>query len=304
MPRFAPRRLQLEVARRALPGGRWQRTVTATVMPPKGVKRAEACEGGRVATVVRRGGATILDREAELDERCRVVVMRLTTRRPTPATCVTRRPCASADPPSWPPPARPGGSADAVLDHHDRPRRGARARHRGAARDRRPGARACRRRPGRLHRRGRLRPGDPDLSERRRQAAGRRPHGEHGARPHPGDRRVLRGRHGRHREQPAGEGDQEALRHVGARRAARVLRGQHAGQHRQPRHRPRRRAVLGRRARRIGVGGRGPRGGAIASRAGVDHLNAARRGARGRRGDRPHALRARGAHGLLERPAR
>ena len=58
-----------------------RRTVTATVLPPAGVSRAAACADGRLATVVKRGKATLIDRETELDDRCRAVVTRVTARR-------------------------------------------------------------------------------------------------------------------------------------------------------------------------------------------------------------------------------
>jgi hypothetical protein len=45
------------------------------------VSRAAACADGRLATVVKRGPATLIDRETELDNRCRAVVTRVTARR-------------------------------------------------------------------------------------------------------------------------------------------------------------------------------------------------------------------------------
>ena len=57
-----------------------RRTVTATVLPPAGVSRA-ACADGRLATVVKRGKTTLIDRETELDDRCRAVVTRVTAPR-------------------------------------------------------------------------------------------------------------------------------------------------------------------------------------------------------------------------------
>ncbi len=81
VPRFTPRALRIEVERQNLSRNRVRRTVTATVVPPAGVARATACAGGRVATVVTRGRRTILDREVQLDRRCRATVLRLTTRR-------------------------------------------------------------------------------------------------------------------------------------------------------------------------------------------------------------------------------
>ena len=81
VPRFEPRGLRLDVATKRLKGGKLRRTVTATVLPPTGVSRAAACEDGRLATVVKRGKATLIDRETELDARCRAVVTRVTAPR-------------------------------------------------------------------------------------------------------------------------------------------------------------------------------------------------------------------------------
>ena len=81
VPRFRPKELKLKVSRKKLSGGRVRRTVTATVIPPKGIKRASACGDGRVNTIVKRGSTILVDRETELDERCRAKVLRLTTRR-------------------------------------------------------------------------------------------------------------------------------------------------------------------------------------------------------------------------------
>jgi hypothetical protein len=81
VPRFEPRSLRLDVKSRKLKNGRLQRTVTATVLPPAGVKRATACADGRLATVVKRGKATLIDRETELDSSCRAVVTRVTAPR-------------------------------------------------------------------------------------------------------------------------------------------------------------------------------------------------------------------------------
>jgi Bacterial Ig domain len=81
VPKFGPRGLLLSSSEKKLSGNRVRRTVTATVLPPAGVKRATACAGGRIATVVKRGRTTIIDRETELDRSCRAVVMRITTRR-------------------------------------------------------------------------------------------------------------------------------------------------------------------------------------------------------------------------------
>jgi hypothetical protein len=78
VPRFEPRALRLNVASKRLKGGQVRRTVTATVLPPAGVSRATACEDGRLATVVKRGRTTLIDRETELDDRCRAVVTRVT----------------------------------------------------------------------------------------------------------------------------------------------------------------------------------------------------------------------------------
>jgi hypothetical protein len=79
--RFAPRALKIDIDRKRLRGNRARRTLTAVVVPPSGVSRATACANGRVASVVKRGRTTILDREAKLNRRCRARVMRLTTGR-------------------------------------------------------------------------------------------------------------------------------------------------------------------------------------------------------------------------------
>ncbi len=80
VPRFAPRALQIKVKRERLPRNRVRRIVTATVVPPAGIARS-SCSDGRVAAVVTKGRTTLLDREIELDRRCRATVLRLTTRR-------------------------------------------------------------------------------------------------------------------------------------------------------------------------------------------------------------------------------
>jgi hypothetical protein len=81
VPRFSPKELKLKVSRKKLDGGRVRRTVTAAVIPPTGVKRAAACSDARMTTLVKRGSTTLVNRESEVDERCRAVVLRLTTRR-------------------------------------------------------------------------------------------------------------------------------------------------------------------------------------------------------------------------------
>ena len=81
VPRFKPRGLRLDVASKRLKNGKVRRTVTATVLPPAGVSRADACAEGRLATVVKRGKTTLIDRETELDDRCRAVVTRVTAPR-------------------------------------------------------------------------------------------------------------------------------------------------------------------------------------------------------------------------------
>ena len=99
VPRFEPRGLRLDVATKRLKSGKLRRTVTATVLAAAGVSRAAACEDGRLATVVKRGKATLIDRETELDARCRAVVTRVTAPR-AQARCATRRASASAGRPS------------------------------------------------------------------------------------------------------------------------------------------------------------------------------------------------------------
>jgi len=79
--KFAPRALQLKVATKRLKSGKLRRTVTATVLPPRGVSRAAACKGGRLATVVKRGKTTLIDRETKLGSNCRAVVTRVTAPR-------------------------------------------------------------------------------------------------------------------------------------------------------------------------------------------------------------------------------
>ena len=76
--KFAPRGLRLDVASKKLKGGKLRRTVTATVLPPAGVSRATACADGRLATVLKKGTTTLIDRETKLDSRCRAVVTRVT----------------------------------------------------------------------------------------------------------------------------------------------------------------------------------------------------------------------------------
>lgn len=81
VPRFKPRGLRLRATSQRLKGRNVRRTVTATVLPPVGVGRRTACRGGRVAIVVKRARATLIDREKRLDGRCKAVVMRSTSRR-------------------------------------------------------------------------------------------------------------------------------------------------------------------------------------------------------------------------------
>jgi hypothetical protein len=81
VPKFEPRNLRLDLSSRKLKNGGVRRTVTATVLPPTGVARAAACADGRLATVVKRGKTTLVDRETELDDRCRAVVTRVTAPR-------------------------------------------------------------------------------------------------------------------------------------------------------------------------------------------------------------------------------
>ena len=85
VPKFSPRGLRLDVASKKLKSGKVRRTVTATVLPPAGVSRAAACADGRLATVVKRGKTTLIDRETELSDRCRAVVTRVTAPRATKA---------------------------------------------------------------------------------------------------------------------------------------------------------------------------------------------------------------------------
>ncbi len=75
VPRFKPRELMIEVARKQLPGNRVLKTVTARVLQTKGVKRATACRNGRVTAVVRQGLITLADRQVKLDRRCRAKIM-------------------------------------------------------------------------------------------------------------------------------------------------------------------------------------------------------------------------------------
>ena len=81
VPRFKPRGLRLRATSQRLKGRNVRRTVTATVLPPAGVGRRTACRGGRVAIVVKRARTTLIDREKQLDRRCKAVVMRYTSRR-------------------------------------------------------------------------------------------------------------------------------------------------------------------------------------------------------------------------------
>ena len=116
VPRFAPRGA---ADRRSSASGS-RATASGARSPRPSCRRPASRASSCCATAAwrpwsREGRATLLDREIELDSRCRASDPAASPPGAAArARCATRRASASAAPRSWPPSARPGGSADAA----------------------------------------------------------------------------------------------------------------------------------------------------------------------------------------------